>query len=401
MRYSFRITRLLALLTAFACPALAAEVTEAPWWSTIEFKGFGTLGVARDDSRDTQFVRDLSQPDGLGSHWSAKTDSMFGLQANLPLTPSTAAVMQGLVRYRYDGSWRPELNWAFVRHDLAPDFTVRAGRMGTEFYLQADARQVGYANTMLRPPADYFGPIVVSYFDGIDASLTHDTGHGLLRGKLFAGWAAERTPVVKPHTWDLRGSRMAGAYLDYLNGPWQFRLSRSTIRFQHQQPLDQIAGFPILALAPELSIQGRHATYDSVGLIYDEGRLQVQGQFSRIRYDSAAYEDTRAGYLVVAYRIGPTTPYFSYSRTRSDPARLTTPNAPAVTQAIRQFIAQTHTDQATYTIGVRWDFQRNMALKAQADMIRGHDDSRFPQRYTENDWDGRLNVYSLALDFVF
>jgi len=401
MHNRFRITCLLAVSMAVARPAFANEAASATTWPAIEFKGFGTLGVARSDSRDSQFVRDLSQPDGLGKHWSGKTDTMFGLQANLAIGPRTGAVMQGLVRYRYDGSWRPELNLAFLRHDLAPDFTLRAGRMGTEFYLQADARQVGYANTMLRPPVDYFGPIVVSYFDGIDASLTGDTGYGLLRGKLFAGWAAEKTPVVKPHTWDLRGSRMAGAYLDYLNGPWQLRVSRSQIRFQHELPLDAVAGFPILTLAPELSIEGRHATYDSLGLIYDEGRLQIQGQVSSIHYATSAYEDTRAGYLMLAYRVGPVTPYLGYSRSRSRAASLSTPTLPALQTAIRQFMAQTHSDQATYTLGARWDFQRNLALKAQLDMIRGDRASRFPQRYTQNDWDGNLNVFSLALDFVF
>ncbi|WP_374327268.1 hypothetical protein [Azonexus sp.] len=401
MRASLRTTCLFAVIMATASPAFAAEATAATPWPTIEFKGFGTLGAARSDSDDSQFVRDLSQPDGLGKHWSGKTDTMLGLQANLTFSPRSSAVMQGLVRYRYDGSWRPELNLAFLRHDLAPDFTLRAGRMGTEFYLQADARQVGYANTMLRPPTDYFGPIVVSYIDGIDASLTGDTGYGLLRGKLFAGWAAEKTPVIKPHTWDLRGSRMAGAYLDYLNGPWQLRVSRSKIRFQHQQPLDAAAGFPILTLAPELNIKGRHATYDSIGLIYDEGRLQVQGQLSSIRYDTSAYEDTRAGYLMLAYRVGPVTPYLGYSRTRSEQASLTTPTIPALQFAIRQFMAETHSDQETYTLGARWDFQRNLALKAQLDMIRGDRDSRFPQRYTEKDWNGHLNVLSLALDFVF
>lgn len=395
---------LLLLITGIlsASPTLhARSADDGTGGPVIGIKGFGTIGIARSDDDKSQYVRDLSQPNGLGRHWSGKIDSILGLQANLRLNARTEAVAQGIVRYRYDGSWRPELSWAFLRHDISPEFTVRLGRMGTEFYLQADSRMIGYANLTVRPPADYFGPIVVSWFDGIDASLTTDTGSGLLRGKLFAGWAAEKTPFVEPHTWDLHGSRMLGGHLDYLNGPWQLRVGRSQIRFKHQQPLNAVAGFDILAAAPELSVVGRTATYDSVGIAYDEGRFQAQGQISRIRYDTAAYEDTHAGYLTLAYRIGQTTPYIAYSRTRSTAARLTTPTEPSLATAIRNIIAETHADQSTLTLGTRWDLRQSMALKAQLDMVRGERDSRFPQRNTQPDWDGRLNVFSLTVDFVF
>ena len=102
-----RIPCLFAVIMALARPAFADEMASFAPSPAIEFKGFGTLGVARSDSNDSQFVRDLSQPDGLGRHWSGKTDTMLGLQANLALGPRTGAVVQGLVRYRYDGSWRP------------------------------------------------------------------------------------------------------------------------------------------------------------------------------------------------------------------------------------------------------------------------------------------------------
>lgn len=406
MNYRDGLLRLMAITLATMPLAHAESQAGGNPWPTLQIKGFGTIGIARSDDADAEFVRDLSQPDGLGKHWSGKIDSMLGLQANLTLNARTAAVIQGIARYRYDGSWRPELNWAFLRHDLTPDFTVRLGRMGTEFYMQADSRMVGYANLAVRPSADYFGPIVVSFFDGIDASMTSDTGAGLLRGKVFAGWAGEKTPFVKPYTWDLRGSRMFGGHLDYINGPWQFRIGRSQIRFKHQQPLNEAArqaGFPIdiLAAAPELSIVGRHGTYDSLGFAYDEGRLQVQGQISHIRYDTSAYEDTTSGYLIAAYRIGQTTPYLGYSRTRSSSARLSTPMPPLIAAGIRDFIDQTHADQATVSLGARWDFMQNMALKAQLDMIRGERDSRFPMRNANRDWDGRMNVFSLALDFIF
>jgi hypothetical protein len=65
-------------------------------------------------------------------------------------------------------------------------------------------------------------------------------------------------------------------------------------------------------------------------------------------------------------------------------------------------MAQTHSDQHTLFLGGRWDLQPNLALKAQADWIRGNPSSLFPFREGDSaNWGGKMSVFSLALDFVF
>jgi hypothetical protein len=59
-------------------------------------------------------------------------------------------------------------------------------------------------------------------------------------------------------------------------------------------------------------------------------------------------------------------------------------------------------DQQTTFAGVRWDVVRNIALKAQWDGIRGDESSLFPYRQDNRArWDGRMDVYSLTMDFLF
>ena len=336
----------------------AAESVDRPL-PGLSFKGFGTLGMAHSDDGNAQFVRDLSQPQGLQSGWSGKTDSVFGLQANLKINEQSEAIVQGISRYRYNGTYTPELTWAFLRQDFSPDFTARVGRLGTEFYMMADSRLVGYANLTVRPPPDYYGPLVISYFDGFDLSATQKTPLGLLRGKLFAGYAAEKTPFVDPLTWKLNGSPIIGGHLDYLVGPWQIRLGHAQIRFKHDQPLSQI------------------------------------------RYETASYEDSKAAYGIAAYRLEYLTPYLGYSRAKSKASLLTTPLPPLLGTQLSQLTAQTHSDQQTFTLGARWDFRQNLALKAQVDIIRGTPQSLFPFRNSIPGWDGRMKIVSLTLDFVF
>ncbi|MDP2828636.1 MAG: hypothetical protein Q8O37_08520 [Sulfuricellaceae bacterium] len=404
MSHKYGAALVSAWLLVAASPCLSDEADTANS-SRLSLKGFGTLGFARSDDDSIQFVRDLTQPDGLTHGGSGKTDSILGLQANLKLTEQTEGVMQVVSRYRYDGAFTPEVTWAFLRQDISPDISFRFGRMGTEFYMLADSRLVGYANLTVRPPQDYYGPLVLAYIDGVDVSAATPLADGLLRGKLYAGISPETTPFVKPLTWDLDGSAVVGGHVDYLRGPWQIRLSHAQIRFENELPTDALiesqTGIPnFLSYVPELSVVGKWSRFDSLGAVYDDGPLQLQLMASQIRHESAAYEDSKAGYAIAAYRLNDVTPYVGYSYVKSSPQSVNAP--PQLADLTASLVAETHSNQHTIFLGGRWDFQSNLALKAQIDWIRGAPDSVFPFREGNGvTWDGSMTIFSMALDFVF
>lgn len=390
-----------ALALAVSKPASAGEpeAGESRW----TLHGFGTLGIARSNLDEPEFVRDLTQPDGLTRDWSGKIDSLVGIQANYQFNEAWEGVLQGISRYRYDASYRPELFWAFIGYTPNPGLGVRVGRLGTEFYMLADSRQVGYSNLTVRPPVDYFGSVVFSYIDGVDLYATLPLGDGLLRGKVFAGLSPERTAFIDDITWDMSGARLAGGHLDYLTGPWQFRLGHASVRFNKEAPFDQMAGFDIVAMEPELSMVDTRTQFDSLGAVYDSGPLQLQLMLSKTRHQNAAYEDVRSEYVIGSYRLGQLTPYLGYSRSRSTSPRFDTPPTEPLASYIRQLTSATHTNQHTWFLGARWDVRPNLAIKAQIDRIEGASDSVFLYRGDDviANWDGHMTVYSLAVDFIF
>ncbi len=385
------------------------DETLAPAQANFSLHGFGTLGLTRTDDDLAHFARDLSQPKGVGTHWSAQVDSVLGLQANARLSANTEAVLQVVSRYHSTASYRPELTWAFVRHDVSPDFSVRAGRLGTEFFMLGDSRLIGYANLSVRPPPDFYGSLVFSYIDGVDVSATLPVAGGLLKGKLFAGHSPEKSPFTPGIQWDLRGSALLGGYLDYIKGPWQLRLSHAQVRFQHENPTDAflqaigdpLAGLPYLTLVPDMAMAGTRARFSSLGLVFDEGPLNIQLMLNQIRQESPAYAGASAGYALAAYRFGALTPYVGVSRSLSDVARLPTSPVPGIDALTAMLTAQSYTNETTYTVGGRWDVHKNMAIKAQVDVIRGQPASVFMFKNVQPGWDGRMTVFSLALDFVF
>jgi hypothetical protein len=364
-------------------------------------RGFGTLGYARSDNDSAEFVRDLSQPRGLTREWSSSVDSMIALQANLKLGEQTDGVVQLMSRYRYDGSYQPEVSWAFVRHEFSPDLQVRVGRLGTEFYMLSDSRLVGYSNQMVRPPADYYGPLMFSYFDGMDVNVGHSLGTGLLRAKLFAGHSPESFSFVEPVNWSQKGSHVFGGHVDYFVGPWQFRVGHAEIKFGNDAPFDAVPSLALLSGVPEFSLKGRTASFDSLGVVYDRGQLQVQTMFSRIRYQTPLFEDSRAAFIVASYRMEPLTPFIGYSQVKSLTKEIPLTGNFGADATAPVFSSFSHADQHTITVGARWDFRENMALKLQFDRIRGKPESVFPFRGPNPQWDGRMKVLSVALDFTF
>ncbi|MDD5365556.1 MAG: hypothetical protein PHR30_09475 [Gallionellaceae bacterium] len=391
----------LALSMAAVNPAGAADQSqEDVAGHRLSLHGFGTLGLARSDDDDAQFVRDLSQPSGLTSRWSTKVDSMIGLQAGYRFNDKLEGVLQVVSRYHSEGNFSPEVSWAFLRYDPDPTASVRIGRLGTEFYMLADSRLVGYANLTVRPPPDYFGPLVLSYIDGIDGAKSVPVGNGLLRGKLFTGVSPEKMSLSDGLYWNMSGSLVVGGHLDYLTGPWQIRIGQTRVRFDKDLPINEYTGLDITGQVPEMSVVGKWTRYDSLGVVYDNSPFQLQLMLSRIDQGSAAFEDSRAGYAIASYRTGNVTPFLGYSRTKSDANHFN--STPPLEQATAAFLsASTHSDQHTWFLGARWDLRKDLDLKAQVDWVRGSPGSVFPFRAETPSWDGHMTVFSLALDYVF
>jgi hypothetical protein len=383
----------------------------------MQLRGFGTLGIARSTSDQAEFVRDLSQPRGISNQWSGRIDSVLGVQANWQASPKIELVSQMVSRYQYDESRSPEFMSAFGKWEPDSRLALRLGRMGADFLMAADSRLVGYSYLPVRPSTDFFGPLFFSYFDGADVSLTLPLGSALVRAKVYAGSTREKNSSANL-VWDSSNSALTGLVLDYFKGPWQLRASAAQIRLSNDFPYGpltgglraygQALGLPSASAAADaIAVGGTTSRFTSVGAVYDEGPVQVQGMINAIRHESGTFQDSTAGYLLAGYRLGTATPFTGISWWKSTPKSIRTglPNANADLIALNAIfdmvMRDSGSDQTTYTLGLRWDVKPNIALKAQWDAVRGTAGSLFPVRSEQPGWNGCTDVLSLTLDFVF
>lgn len=384
---------------------------------TFSLSGFGTLGGPYNLDGQAGFIRDKTQPEGArgdGIDWAI--DSRLGLQATWRPRDDFEGTLQLVSKYHDDGSYRPQATWAFLKYAFAPDSQVRVGRLGYDIYLFAESRDVGYSYLWVRPPVDCFGQIYNSYFDGLDLTLADGWGEGVLRGKLFLGQLTGTIPTsFRDSEYDLSGSILWGGYIDYQTPHWLFRAGLGKSRLENELPpyamlQDALRSTQVpqaVALAQDLGFAGKQLKFLAAGIAYDNGPLQSQLALSHAVSDTLSYPGNTAGYWSIGYRTGQWTPYFVYSRiksTRDDQRETGLPDTPpfeVINTGVAQALSANQANQYTLSLGIRYDFARNVDFKLQVDWIRSRGNPTLLWTDPDPDWDGRATIVSATLDFVF
>lgn len=414
--------RFIATLLTLPLALASAYAQDTSGMPAVTVSGFGTLALTQTNSDAAQFVRPNQS---AGATRTARTgvDSNFGVQANSTLNSWLSATVQGLVRKDGEDDFGAELAWAFLKGRVNDKLSLRVGRMGLPVFLISDYRNVGYANTMLRPPAEVYAQVPLNSFDGIDATWQDNFGDTSVSAQLAFG--RTHNPIATSSaTVHVDGTSLVALNVVAEHGPFTARFGRADgkLTIDDSASLNGLlgalratgAGYKLPTLAPladELSLQKKKASFTSVGLTMDWNNILLQSEYAKRKTDSYV-NDTNSWYVMAGYRIGKFLPYYNHAETRSaGHVSNTVPSAcpagypAACTPTVRQLAAgvdtlSAGTTQSTDTIGVRWDFHNSMALKAQIDRVRP---SNGPGLFVKAQpgFSGPVTVGAVALDFVF
>jgi len=397
---------------------LAAWAQEAPSW---KFSGYGTVGVAHSDNRQADYLIDEFKPNGPGytRSWSPDVDSRLGLQLSAQFTPTLSAVVQVLSKQDENNSYRPELEWANVRWQPTPESSIRAGRIVLPVFMMTDTRWVGYSSPWVRPPVEMYAMVPVSHNDGVDASYRLDLGAGANTFQLTAGTWKHDFPTATGYGGGTAKARGIVEFIDtFEQGPLMLRasLGRADLEIpQFSAVRDSFNAFgPVgMQLADRFLPPTMRLKYVGLGATYDPGRWFVMGEWGR--FDTNSLLGTKvAWYGSAGYRFGKLTPYVTYARASadsptSDPgiplAGLPPPVAAGAAMLNAAINAQLNLlpRQRTVSIGARWDFAKNAALKVQYDHVDldAGSTGTFGNIQPGFQPGGRVGIFSAVVDFVF
>ncbi len=167
-RPSYTLTCIAMLAMALSAASAHAAEPAAP---VLSFSGFGTVGLVHSSEQQADFTSSILKPNGAGyTHtWSADVDSLIGGQVTADFSSQLSAVLQVISEQNYDDTYRPHVEWANVKYQVTPGFSVRAGRTLLPTFLRSDTRKVAYTYPWVRPPLEVYHLVPASNINGVDA----------------------------------------------------------------------------------------------------------------------------------------------------------------------------------------------------------------------------------------
>lgn len=387
----------LMLLMLLILP-LRALATQHP----LQWSGFGTVGGLWVDT-EALYFNHPSKPGTAPDRPDFSADSVIGLQAMWSLGAHTDLTVQLLSSDDYRNGYRPRVGWAFLRHDLRPDLSLRAGRLAPSFFMLSESVNLNYANPWMRPPVEVYGLNPFTALDGADLIHTRRIGSTDLEVRPYAGQGSMHFPHGRSTLRDALGLSIAASRG---NLSLQAGYGSGRIAVHYDDPLFRLIASQMAATAhpllPSLSGGGIRARFMSFGFRWDDGRWQLIGEYAR-RHTSRTIPTAHGWHLTAARRSGRFTPFVTLARqSQLRPLFEAQPH-------ILAFDAYRHSRsnaQRSVSVGVRWDVHPQTALKLQWTHVRvGHHawGAFFPVDETAGTSPaGRsVNMLGLSLDFVF
>lgn len=402
---------------AASCLLLAASTS---WAGDVELSGFGTLSAYRGDDataavRPRRFVAESSR----NGEWRWDGDSVLGMQARWQLGDAVQAVWQLQATDEVARRYRPHTEWLYLGWTLSPAWALRVGRQPLPLQLHSETHRVGLARVTVRPMATVYELISNNPIDGATLSWNGSIGDGNLLVDLAWGRLDIRSDA----------GRAVGRSLSSLNARWQS--GPVTLRAGFSRGDLKLLNSPLQALGASLRQPGGPclncgAVFDArlktegivvdrltVGQTWTWGPWTLDMEFLRRNSNSVVTASADGWYALLSRRHGALTPFTAYGRTRYREAPLGLQVAPSAPPDVGASITaldhrlQARQDRQIALIGLRWDLHERAAFKLQLEHWRSTRDTLTPRSDEivladgSGGWDGRVNLLSVSLDFVF
>lgn len=410
----FSRTAIAVLLGAIGQSTHAVQINEH-----LSLSGFGTFGFVRTDTDQAEFRSSVFQSKGADKDGlDFGVDSKVGLQANGRLNAQFSGALQLLLQRGKENENLSRVSMAFLQWQPVSELSLRVGRLRWGAFFATESFAVGYSNPWVRPPVDVYAQVPMYTIDGIDALYQINVGDASLTVQPMFGTTKFDLPAPFPGADGIEGKskNLVGINLVAETGPWTFRAgyNRTSLTVYNSMTRQLFDGLRMAAptlpeagvLADKLEVDDSRGQFMGVGAIYNQGKVLLQGEYTKRRTRSFM-ADTTGWYVTGGYRLGKVTPYATYGRVKvdsplSDDTLPTTGAFAMLSQGVNMLLSTGNNGQQTTSLGARYDFYKNTALKVQYDhiLLRGAGSTGFLTGVTPG-FDKPVNVLTVVVDVVF
>jgi len=372
-----------ALLLGLSCGAAQAE---------FSLNGFGTLGVAEVHGDDRRYGLSGEYVDELRT----EPVSRAGLQGRYQFSDSLSATGQLLVRgerSRYD----TDVEWAYLSYQATDSLELRAGRLRLPAFLLSESLDVGYSYPWIRPPAEVYSQVPISRYIGGDLLYNTALGDYDTTFQLMLGQTDSDVFMNGAET-EMEARDMWGASITLQYAYGRVRLGHVAANIDVDTNFRAVAEMPpgnfVVGNARDdfgLVLEGLDGSFTSLGYSYERDNWVSYGEVAARKVDGLNFPDTHSAFLTLGYRIDNWMPHLTWGWSEvTDDAQV---NGVSIKDG----------EQTSWTVGVRYDVQPGLAVKAEYQMIDADGPNGYSSLFETAGLprDADAEIVSLAVDFVF
>ena len=406
--FKLELVKFLLILCTFHFFQVSAVADSNNSW---DIQGFGTIGGAYQDNKDTIYRSGFQTYQGSQGNFSFATDSKIGLQLNSQITDDLTMTIQGMASQFTSDNILLNLEWANLKYKFTENLSIRIGRMRTPVFMYSDILNVSYSYTWVRLPQEVYSTFPLPSYDGIELNYNFLLDEYFFSIKGVCGQT--KTDIIVGYDEDTASKytnkEYRGVTLDVSTDNFEFRMSYflsngSMEDKKVNEYLSALRKYGFNDLADKYTIDNKKFEFFGLAMSYSFNNAFIVGEYTKIKSDSMLGA-VEGAYLSVGYNFNEITPYLIVAESSKKKADIenTIPKTLSylpLQAATSKILRDATAGQKSKSIGVRYDFADNMALKLQYDYIEVDEEQASIHIRFNNNYDN-LKVFSATIDFLF
>lgn len=337
----------------------------------FRINGFASFGITMADEEFNY--------NEINDEVNFRRNTKAGIQMSFKLDNDTSVVTQLVSRGAND--FKTNMEWAYLKHQISSDISVKIGRIRTPIYMLSEYLDVGYAVPWATMPQETYESLsLFSNMDGADITYSMDIGD-YVGTTQFAYGRVDTSSITLEDVLSF-GFTLAG-------DDWQTRLA-----YSQSDTSSELGGVSLFG--DDASVEGSFA---SIGATYDPGDIYLAAETTILEVDGSL-SDATSSYGTFGYRIGAWMPHLTIAVTEStddeerslqaaadattggslatlaavgsdgNPASATNPSLATLASV---YAASLDRNTQRIGLGARWDYSPGVAIKFQLDVITTDD----------------------------
>jgi hypothetical protein len=349
-------------IIALSAITLASFATQAD----VRINGFANLVTGITTSSDESLY-------GYDDKLSFSEESLFAIQVSGDVNDKMSATAQLVARGNND--YEPEFEWAYLTYQATDKVSVSAGRLRLPLFKYSASKDVGYSYHWVNAPRAVYD-VDFNNLDGVRVDYSDYSGDWEYNLQLGFGTVTnDLNTSVGPARLEVENVVLvsAEAAYNYLKLRASYVTSKASLdNDTFNATFNSLRQVGLNTLADSMAFDNDTATFTGFGVEYDTFEWFIGGEWTQTKVEDSFNPTNTSFYLTAGFRSGKWTPSVTYEKQDANnalkfldqvaalPAQFQ-PTATAVVVGFQQPFAE---ENDIITLGVRYDLDTNVALKA-------------------------------------